>query len=188
MDKPKKPGVPRRIFSGIFALLLSLFVIGLIYIAVTLLHSPEIQSQNKAPAETQSPVTPLQPGATGDAGELEALFGAPLPILPGHSFSGSAENAVHDGTAARKATLQYEGFRVSAVQPASAAALLLYPALDVSLRSDLNLLNCPALLATKGSAWCVYFSTPQTAYAVYAPQADEESFLELLGRLRWSSD
>lgn len=188
MDRSKKHSGPRRFFSGLTALILGFVLFAVIYAAAALLHSPELQSPDAAPQETPAPVSPLQPGVTGDMRELQALFGAPLPVLSDHPATGSTENAVYDGQTVRKATLQYEGFTVTAVQPASAAALLLRPELSVVLRSDLILFNCPAVLAGKGSEWCVYFSTPRAAYAVYAPQADEESFLALLEHLVWQAE
>lgn len=185
-ENKKKSGV-RRFLSGVLALVMALLLIALIYAAGVLLHSPEIRNEGGTAQETPVPVTPLQPGSSADAAHLQSLFGVPVPMLPGYPVQGSVQNAVHDGETARTLILDYQGFTVSAVQPASAAPLLLRDQLSVSLRSDLILFNRPAVLAHRDGQYCLYFSDDRAAYSVYAPQATEESFLELLERLTLDS-
>ena len=63
--------------------------------------------------------------------------------------------------------------------------VLLHGDLDVELRSDLTVLNLPAVLASRGNARCLYFSDEAAAYALYAPDAAEDVFLSLIPRLSW---
>ena len=171
-----------RFFSALGGLLGAVLLIGIVYVAASVLHSPELGEG--APAQTAAPVTPMQAGASGDAAALCGLFGAPLPVLPGYAMNGQAENLTRDGRTVRRVTLFYDGFTVTAVRPAEAAPMLLVPGLSVSSRADLTLFGCPAMLASRDKAYCLYYSDETAAYAIYAPDADEESFLLLLGKLK----
>lgn len=173
-----------RFFSVLGGLLGAALLIGLIYVGAAVLHSPDIQA--KAPAKTREPVTPLQAGSSGDAQALSALFGARLPILPGYALQGQAVNLTRNGQTVRKVTLAYDGFTVTAVRPADAAPLLLRPELILSTRDGLTLLGEPATLAQRGGAYCLYSSSEEASYSVYAPDADEETFQSLLSRLQWT--
>lgn len=182
-EKPSN-GRLRRLLGGLVSLGLALILMAVIYLAAILLKTPEAEKESAwVVEEEQAPVSRMQPATMSDAKALSELFGAPLPVLPGYPQSGTGENAAHDGQLARVATLHYEGFTVTAVRPASAAPLLLHGELAVRLRSDLTVMNLPAVLASRGNAYCAYFSSEAAAYAVYAPEVAEEAFLALLSRL-----
>ncbi|MBR5109225.1 MAG: hypothetical protein IK099_03435 [Clostridia bacterium] len=173
----KKTGIWGSVFLGLGALLL----MGVVYVAAILLQMPDEEAN--APS---TPLTRMQPAAMNDAQALAALFGAPLPCLPGYAMAGSGTNADYEGSVARVATLQYSGVTITAVRPAAAAPLLLRKELSVEMQSGLSVLNLPALSASKGNARCVYLSGADAAYAVYAPQAAQEDFLSMLEKLAWT--
>ena len=174
----------RRFFKGVGAALLTLALMACAYAAAVLLRTPESgQGDGWQVIEEQETVGPLQAGSTGDPQALARLFGAELPFLPGAAAAGTAQNTQFDGALARLATLEYAGLTISAVRPAAAAPLLLHGELSVDLRSDLSVLNLPAVLAHRENAYCLYFSNDAAAYAVYAPNAPKEDFLALIGRL-----
>ena len=178
MEKRSKA---RGFFRFIGWLLGGILIIAVVYGIAILLHSPDIEPEKKEAAEI---VTPMQAGASTDVRALSALFGARLPYLPDYAMNGQAANLVWGGQTVRKVTLTYNGFTVSAVRPANAASVLLRKELTVTARDDLTLLGMPVLLAGKGAAYCAYFSDEQAAYSVYAPDADEETFLQLLNKLK----
>ena len=174
----------RRLLSGLVSVLLGLSLVAVIYLAAVLLSSPGAQEEESwVVQEEPQPITRMQAANMSDVQGLAQLFGAPLPALPGFAPAGEGRNTSHDGQLARQVTLQYNGFTVTAVRPASAAPLLLHPELSVSLRGDLTVMNLPAVLASRENAYCAYFSSDTAAYSIYAPAAQEEDFLTLLGRI-----
>lgn len=176
----------KRFFSRLGGAALALIAAGLVFLAAVLLQSPgDSQKAASVPAAEQAPVTRMQAAQMDDVSALARMFESRLPALPGWTPHGRGENALHDGAPARLVTLTYNGVILSAVRPASAAPLLLHGELDVALRSDLTVLNLPAVLAQKGRAHCLYFSDESAAYAVYAPDAEEEAFLAVIPRLAW---
>ena len=170
----------------IFLVLGTLVLMAVVYVSTILLQIPEEETDNYVVVDEPEPVTRMQPAAMNDASALAELFGAPLPCLPGYAMRGQGDNASYEGSAARIATLQYSGVTISAVRPASAAPLLLHEDLSVQLRNGLSVLNLPAVLAEKGNARCVYFSGANAAYTVYAPQAGEQDFFDMLDNLQWT--
>ena len=170
----------------IFLVLGVLLLMAVVYVSAILLQIPEDETtQFTASAEPET-VARMQPAAMNNAQALSELFGAPLPCLPGYVMRGQGDNANYEGSVARIATLQYSGVTIAAVRPSSAAPLLLHGDLAVSLRGDLSVLNLPAMLAETGSARCVYFSSADAAYSVYAPQAQEQDFFNMLSNLQWT--
>ena len=185
---PEKQGKGNRVFKTVFAVIGSVLLMGAVYLAAVLIQSPVDGLAGSFVVEDEEEiVTRIQPAQIDDAQSLASLFGAPLPVVPSLLIRGQAGNTTHDGQNVRVATLQYEGLVVTAVRPASAAPLLLRGELSVSLKSDLTVLNHPAVLASRGGARCVYFSNESAAYSIYTPQADEEAFLEVLKRLTWAN-
>ena len=185
---PEKQGKGNRVFKTVFAVIGSVLLMGAVYLAAVLIQSPVDGLAGSFVVEDEEEiVTRIQPAQIDDAQSLASLFGAPLPVVPSLLIRGQAGNTTHDGQNVRVATLQYEGLVVPAVRPASAAPLLLRGELSVSLKSDLTVLNHPAVLASRGGARCVYFSNESAAYSIYTPQADEEAFLEVLKRLTWAN-
>ena len=185
---PEKQGKGNRVFKTVFAVIGSVLLMGAVYLAAVLIQSPVDGLAGSFVVEDEEAiVTRIQPAQIDDAQSLASLFGAPLPVVPSLLIRGQAGNTTHDGQNVRVATLQYEGLVVTAVRPASAAPLLLRGELSVSLKSDLTVLNHPAVLASRGGARCVYFSNESAAYSIYTPQADEEAFLEVLKRLTWAN-
>ena len=179
-------GNVKRWGSRAAGVLLALLAAGLVYLAAVLLQSPaERRQESAAPRETQPPVTRMQAAQMDDAAAMARMFESRLPTLPGLPMQGRGENTAHDGATARLVTLTYSGVVLSAVRPASAAPLLLHGELDVALRSDLTALNLPAVLAEKGKARCLYFSDETAAYSVYAPNAEEDVFLQVVSHLAW---
>ena len=170
----------------IFLVLGVVLLMAIVYVSAILLQIPEDETDSYVGAEEPEPVTRMQPAAMNDAQALAGLFGAPLPYLPGYAMRGQGDNANYEGSVARIATLQYSGVTITAVRPASAAPLLLHEDLSVSMRSDLSILHLPAVLAGKGNARCVYFSGADAAYSVYAPQAGEQDFFNMLSNLQWT--
>ena len=167
---------------------LAILLMALVYVAAVLLQLPGDMEENSFVVQEESePVTRMQAADMNDAAALSALFGAPLPCLPGLTPSGQGGNTTHDGETVRVATLRYEGLTVTAVRPASAAPLLLHGDLSVSMRSDLTVLNLPAVLASHGDQYCAYVTSEHAAYSFYAAQATEEEFLALLQRLAWAN-
>ncbi len=185
---PEKQGKGKRFFKSVIAVIGSVLLMGAVYLAAVLIQSPVDGLAGSFVVEDEEEiVTRIQPAQIDDAQSLASLFGAPLPVVPSLLIRGQAGNTTHDGQNVRVATLQYEGLVVTAVRPASAAPLLLRGELSVSLKSDLTVLNHPAVLASRGGARCVYFSNESAAYSIYTPQADEEAFLEVLKRLTWAN-
>lgn len=178
----KEHKILKRVLAGLF----SLFLMALVYVAAVLLQSPADNREGSFVVEDEpEAVTRMQAAAMNDAAALSRLFGAPLPALPSLTPNGQGENAAHDGQTVRKATLTYDGLVITAVRPASAAPLLLLSGLSVSLKSDLTVLNLPAVLCGRGSQRCVYMSNESAAYSIYAPNCSEDDFLALLERLVW---
>ena len=174
----------RRLLGGLVSLVLVLILIAAIYLAAVLLEIPGAEPEGSWVVEEETqPMTRMQAANMSDAQALAQLFGAPLPALAGYTPAGEGRNTSHDGRLARQVTLQYDGFLITAVRPASAAPLLLRPELSVSLRRDLTVMNLPAVLASRDGAYCAYFSSDTAAYSVYAPAAQEEDFFSLLSRL-----
>ena len=174
----------KKLLGFLMGLLFAAVAAGVIYVALVLLEIPVgNQAGQWVVEEEKEAITPLQSADLSDGRELARIFGAPLPVVKGMAFRGEARNVSHDGALVRQAMLFYEGFTVTAVRPASAAALLLYPELSISLRSDLSIWNLPVTLASSGEQFCAYFADGDTAYAVYAPRATESNFLLLLDRL-----
>ena len=185
---PEKQGKGKRVVKTVFAVIGSVLLMGVVYLAAVLIQAPaDGLAGSFVVEEEQEIITRMQPAQVDDAQSLASLFGAPLPVVPSLLVRGQAGNTTHDGQNVRVATLQYEGLAITAVRPASAAPLLLRGELSVSLKSDLTVLNHPAVLASRGGAHCVYFSNESAAYSIYTPQADEEAFLEVLKRLTWAN-
>lgn len=181
----KKTG--RNIAGKLGGLLLALVAAGAVYLAAVLLHSPSVTEKVVSPAPTAAPpVARMQAATMDDPAALARMFENRLPMLPGYKLNGQGVNTTYDGATARLVTLNYNGLTLSAVRPAAAAPLLLHGELDLSLRSDLTVLNLPAVLAAKGQAMCLYFSDENAAYSLYAPQVEEETFLGLLPHLNWA--
>lgn len=179
-------GKAKRLLTGLGGVVLSLIAAAAVYLAAVMLQSPGARPQeNAAPEKTRPPVTRMQAAAMDDASAMARMFECRLPALPGLTPKGRGVNASHDGEPARLVTLSYNGAVISAVQPASAAPLLLRGELDVTLRGDLTVLNLPAVLAERGRARCLYFSDEAAAYSLYAPEAEEEEFLALAAGLHW---
>ncbi len=186
METAKKGGF-RKALRFLVSALLSLLLMASVYVGAVLLQTPLDERGNSfVVQEEREPVTRMQSASSGDPRELARLFGAPLPMLEGHSAAGTGENTLHDGETVRLATLRYNGLTVTAVQPPSAAPLLLHPELSVSLHTDLTTLNLPAMLAEKGEARCAYFATEEAAYSVYTPEMSQENFFAVLSRLIWA--
>lgn len=174
----------KRLFSGLTSLVLTLVLVAVIYVAAVLLHASDGNEQNAwVVEEEENAVTPLQAASSSDVQSLARLFGAPLPAYSSQAPSGEARNTRHDGQAVRQITLSYPGLIITAVRPASAAPLLLRDELIVQSRSDLTVMNLPAVLAGKGTRHCLYFSSEFAAYSVYAPNATEEEFLAAVSRI-----
>ncbi|MBQ9263650.1 MAG: hypothetical protein IJ189_05500 [Clostridia bacterium] len=176
----------KRFLGHVGSLILTLIAAALIYLAAVLLQSPgSNQEEGYIVQEDIAPVTRMQAATMNDAAALARMFENRLPALEGFAPNGQGVNTAHDGGVARLVTLSYNGVTISAVRPATAAPLILHKDLDIVLRSDLTVLNLPAMLASRGSAFCLYFSDESASYAVYAPQAEEEAFLALIPRLSW---
>ncbi len=185
---PEKQGKGKRLFKTVFAVIGSVLLMAVVYLAAVLIQSPVDGMAGSFVVEDEEEIiSRMQPAQTYDAQSLAAMFGAPLPVVPSLLIQGQAGNTTHDGQNVRVASLLYEGLVITAVRPASAAPLLLRSELSVSLTSDLTVLNHPAVLATRDGAKCVYFTGESTAYSIYTPQADEEAFLEVLKRLTWAN-
>lgn len=178
----RKQGVIGRVFLAVGTLLL----MAVVYVSAILLQIPEDDTTHFTASAEPETVIRMQPAAMNNAQALSELFGAALPYLPGYAMSGQGDNMNHEGNVARIAALQYTGVTITAVRPSSAAPLLLHEELSVSLRGDLSVLNSPCVLAEKGNARCVYFSNADAAYSVYAPQAGEQDFFNMLSNLQWT--
>ncbi len=177
----------KGVFRTFCAVIGSVLLMGMVYLAAVVIQVPsEGLAGSFVVEEEKETISRMQPAQMDDAQDLAALFGVPLPMLPGYTPQGQAGNTTHDGKNVRVATLQYEGLAITAVRPAGAAPLLLRGELSVSMRSDLTVLNHPAMLASRNGAHCVYFSNESAAYSIYTPQADEEAFLAVLKRLTWA--
>ncbi len=188
MEQEKRNGSAggwiRRFFGGLTGLLLALILMGVIYLAAVLLHAPETDGQSAFIVEEEkAPVTPLTASSSSDPRALAQLLGAPLPQLADYTPAGAARNVAHDGQTVRQVTLDYGGLIITAVNPASAAPLLLREEMTVQSRSDLTVMNLPAVWACRGESHCLYFSSEFAAYSIYAPKATEEEFFAMLGRI-----
>ncbi len=187
MPEKQGNGKGKRIFKSILTAAGTVLMMGVIYLAAILIQTPADGTAGSFVVDDgQDIVSRMQPAEADDPGSLAALFGAPLPMLPGLAPQGRAGNTTHDGLNVRVATLQYEGLAITAVRPASAASLLLRGELSVSMMNELTVLNHPAVLAGRGGAHCVYFTNESAAYSIYTPQADEDAFLAVLKRLTWA--
>ena len=178
----KKTGFIGRVFLTLGAVLL----MAIVYVSAVLLQIPDADSGLDTAAAEPETIPRMQPAAMNSAQALSELFGAPLPYLPGYAMAGQGDNVDYEGANTRLVTLQYPGVTITALRPAAAAPLLLHGELSVNLRGDLSVFNLPAMLAEKGNARCVYFSSTDAAYSVYAPQAGEEDFFSMLEKLQWT--
>jgi len=184
----KAPGKMGKFLRALPLAALTLLLMAGVYVASVLLQLPgDTDEGSFVVQDDPEPVTRMQAADMNDAQALSRLFGAPLPYLPGLAVEGHGGNATHDGETVRMATLRYDGVIITAVRPASAAPLLLRGDLSVSLRSDLTVLNLPAVLSSRGGQQCVYLSSENAAYAIYAPQAPQEDFLALTEHLAWAN-
>ena len=187
MAEQHKKSMPRRLLRRALLGLLSLLAMALAFVAAVLLQPvAEIRADSYIVVEDPVPLTRMDTGAATDARALAQMFGAPLPMLPGVPVTGQGGNETHDGAIARVAALQYDGLTVTAVQPVSAAPLLLRDELSVTLRADVTVLGLPAVLAQGEGSLCVYFTSDFASYCVYAPQAEEADFYLILDRLGWA--
>lgn len=186
MAEEIRNGKKRGFVFKVLIVLGTLLLMAVVYVSAILLQIPEDETNSHVAAEEPEPVSRMQPAAMNDASALAEMFGAPLPCLPGYAMRGQGDNANYEGSTARVAALQYSGVTVSAVRPASAAPLLLHEELSVQLRTGLSVLNLPAVLAEMGNARCVYFSSTDAAYSIYAPQADAQDFFNMLESLKWT--
>ncbi len=187
MPEKRGNGKGKRILKSVFAAVGTAMIMALIYVAAVLLQFPADAMEGSFVVEDDEIITRMQPAETDDAESLAAMFGAPLPMLPGYAPKCQAGNTTHDGQTVRVAALQYDGLMITAVRPASAAPLLLRGELSVLLKNDITVLSHPAVLAGRGGAHCVYFSNESAAYSVYTPQAPEADFLAVLKRLVWAN-
>lgn len=126
---------------------------------------------------------PLNPGQTTDVRALAETFGQEVPALNGYPMHGQALNTTYNGRNVRMAILQYDGFTVTCVQPAFAAPLLMKNQLSLSLEEGFSVDGLPAVMAEKNGAYCLYFNTDHAAYSLFAPAADEDSFLQLAQKI-----
>lgn len=181
MAKQKKK---RRLIPNLFYFLGLLIAAAICYIAIVMLSGQFEDSLTHPPAESAAP---LQPGQTSSLTELEETFGAPLPHLPGYPMQGQALNKNYNGNVVRMATQQYNGFTLTAVQPAFASPLLLQPQLSLCLETDFSVAGLPAALAEGKNEFCFYFNTDEAAYALHATQTDRENFLALAERIQFSA-
>lgn len=123
--------------------------------------------------QAEQAVEPIIAGETGDIAQLREMAGFPLLYLANQRFFGEAANASYAGGTARLITLQYQmGIVITAVYPAKAAPLI--------KRSGLTLLPSAKTLSLQGNrrtavcaedggrAACLYFTTDDAAYAIYA--------------------
>lgn len=157
-----------------------LMAAALCYVALVMLTG-QFEETKVSPAPQG--IDPLQPGQTADFAALQQAFGAPLPQLPGYAMQGKAVNETYQGKNVRMACLEYDGFVLTAVRPAYAAPLLLHEELSLSLEGDVSVAGLPAALAEGEGARCLYFSTEEAAYSLYAPNAGRESILALAERI-----
>ena len=186
MAENKEKSKLRRLLGGLGGFALTLILAAVIYLAAVLLQTPGAQEEASfVVREEPETVTRMQSASMQDARALAQLFESPLPALPNAVPNGQAVNTRHDGQTVRKVTLDYGSLVINAVRPASAAPLLLRGELDLSLRSDLTVLNLPATLACRDGAWCLYFSDETAAYSLYAPKAEEAEFLSLPASIQW---
>lgn len=179
----KKTGFWGRVFLFLGALLL----MGVLYVAAILLQLPEDGTANPYLTTERESLPRMQSASMNSADALAQLFGAALPYLPGYAMAGQGTNVDYEGANARLVTLQYSGVTISAVRPAAAAPLLLHGDLSIQLKDDLSVLHLPAVLAEKGNARCVYLSSTEAAYSVYAPQAGEADYFSMLELLEWTN-
>ena len=176
----------RKLLKRILSALLSLFLMGAVYVTTVLLDNPADNREGSFVVEEEkTPVTRMQPARMNDVQALADLFGAPLPALRGQNAEGEGVNASHDGETARMVTLRYGDLVITAVRPASAAPLLLRSGLSVSPRTDITALNMPVTLTGRGRVFCAFMTGEDAAYSVYVPDASESDFVSLLSRLSW---
>lgn len=176
----------RKLLKRILSALLSLFLMGAVYVTTVLLDNPADNREGSFVVEEEkTPVTRMQPARMNDVQALADLFGAPLPALRGQNAEGEGVNASHDGETARMVTLRYGDLVITAVRPASAAPLLLRSGLSVSLRTDITALNMPVTLTGRDRVFCAFMTGEDAAYSVYVPDASESDFVSLLSRLSW---
>lgn len=182
MAKQKKKG---RLIRNLFYFLGLLVTAAACYIAIIMLSGQFEDGLSHPPAEGTAL---LQPGQTQNFTALEETFGAPLPKLPGYPMQGQALNKDYNGKSVRMAVQQYEGFTLSAVQPAFASPLLLHPELSLSMETDYSVAGLPAALAEGENEYCFYFSTDEAAYSLHAQNIDRENFLALAALISFPNE
>ena len=173
------------LLRNLFYFLGLLAIAGICYVAVIMLSSQFEDGLTQPPAES---VQPLQPGQTQSISVLQETFGAPLLHLPRYPMQGQALNATYNGKSVRKAVQQYEGFTLSAVQPAFASPLLLHPELSLSMETEYSVAGLPAALAEGENEYCFYFSTEEAAYSLHAAGIDKENFLSLAALIAFPNE
>lgn len=172
----------KKTLGGFIIAVLTMALCAVVYVASVLLHPEENALSFQVVDDT--PVTRLQAGDFTDQRMLRDTFGAMLPTLPHTQMEGQARNMEMDGQTVRHVHMCFEnGAEITAVRPASAAALLLREGLAVSTRTDVQVLRTPAMLAGNGETHCIYFEYDGAAYAFYADGMAEEDFLLLAATL-----
>ena len=119
MPEKRGNGKGKRILKSVFAAVGTAMIMALIYVAAVLLQFPADAMEGSFVVEDDEIITRMQPAETDDAESLAAMFGAPLPMLPGYAPKCQAGNTTHDGQTVRVAALQYDGLMITAVRPAS---------------------------------------------------------------------
>ena len=188
MGKPSGRGWARRFIGRAGFVLFAAFIAALSVLAGIRLHSfdPSLTARAGASGfevrEEGAGAARIRPGESGDIGEIRRECGFPMPYFPGQVMFGEMTNVSYDGKNAVRVTMSYPGgVVIQAVRPREAAFLIKREGLGVQLYESLRVpfgrissSYIPALMCGGRAGSCIFFSTEDAAYSIFAP-ADGET-------------
>ncbi len=181
MEKESAVRPGRRFAGGLLFVLFSLLCALVLCLAAVMLHSFEdgggaaLRARDFEVTEDGGAAR-IQAGESSDIAILRSACGFALPYFPGQVMYGEAVNADCGGRNAVVVTMTYQsGAVIQAVKPRSAASLILREGLQVQMYEDLRIPftglsgGIGAMMCRGDGRACLYFSTEDAAYSIYAP-------------------
>ncbi len=175
----------KKFFMFISFMVLSIVFVAALYVIAVLVHPKEPAMPNIT--QNASIIEPIIPCEHTNTTLLVDLFAYQVPVLPDVSYQGEVVNAKLEGTPARLITLNDGRIRIKAVQPASAAPLLLQEGLQLTIASQLDVLGLQATYANHQNQHCLYFADANTAYAIYAPDMEQQAFFTWINQMQFKT-
>ena len=132
----------------------------------------EVKEENDVPR--------IWPGESSDIGGIRAICGFPLPYFAGQMMYAEAGNVEYGGKNAVRVTMRYQsGMEIEAVRPPEAAPVIRRDGMEVMMYENLRVPfagmqgGIGAIMCRGKADSCLYFSTDDAAYSIYAPVGPE---------------